>query len=102
MSGAPKRVRHRESSPSAHAAAFAQKAQKTMKETHTQHTHDGQMVEPSSREYLSASGASFFFALKDFFCVNMNVDVRESDADETRYERKTMEKIIRKRILFNR
>lgn len=29
------------------------------------------MVEPSSREYLSASGASFFFALKDFFCVNM-------------------------------
>lgn len=46
------------------------------------------MVEPSSREYLSASGASFFFALKEFFCVNMLI----SDADETRYEGKTMEK----------
>lgn len=58
------------------------------------------MVEPSSREYLSASGASFFFALKEFFCVNMliyeNQMLTKHDMKENNGE------IIRKRILFNR
>lgn len=49
------------------------------------------MVEPSSREYLSASGASFFFALKKRIFLCKYVDIRESDADESIWK-ETMEK----------